>query len=108
MEKIPSSTSSQRLPSSSRRSTLRALLNLFNHILDRLPTISASQAFQSLQAKGPRVISTGLGQLDRLLANKHRQNDASVLSERGGLERGKLMEVWGPPGAGKTSFAYDL
>ncbi|KAJ9629827.1 hypothetical protein H2203_002208 [Taxawa tesnikishii (nom. ined.)] len=86
MEKPPSSSGAKPSPSS-----------------HRLPTVSASDALKSLQANGPRTVATGLGSLDSLLSNK-----GDVLlstTHAGGLERGKITEVWGPPGAGKTAFA---
>lgn len=66
----------------------------------RLPTVSASQALQSLNTRGSRAVSTGLTQLDKLLA------PASLPGHHvgGGYARGKVTEVYGPPGAGKTSL----
>ncbi|KAF2113353.1 P-loop containing nucleoside triphosphate hydrolase protein [Lophiotrema nucula] len=66
----------------------------------RLPTVSASQALQSIQQRGTRAVSTGLSQLNRILApqglpGRHTQ---------GGLVRGKVTEVYGPSGVGKTAF----
>ncbi|KAK6007806.1 hypothetical protein QM012_004620 [Aureobasidium pullulans] len=60
----------------------------------RLPTVSASEALFSLQARGPRSISTGLDQLDALLG-----------ATKSGLGRGTITEIWGPCGSGKTSLA---
>ncbi|KZM21028.1 uncharacterized protein EKO05_0011135 [Ascochyta rabiei] len=66
----------------------------------RLPTVSASQALQSLHARGARTVPTGLGQLDRLLAPRSLPGHDA----RGGYARGKVTEVYGPPGVGKTSL----
>lgn len=68
--------------------------------------MSASEALLNLQARGPRAISTGLGQLDTLLGGNTYQSDGLPdVATAGGLERGKVTEVWGPPGAGKTTLA---
>lgn len=61
---------------------------------DRLPTISASEALLSIQSRGPPSLSTGLSQLDNLLGASNR-----------GLGRGKITEIWGPSGSGKSSLA---
>ncbi|KAJ5466672.1 hypothetical protein N7539_009401 [Penicillium diatomitis] len=70
--------------------------------LDTLPVISIS-ASQSLNASAAvrESISTGLPRLNEAL------NDFSTDEPRrsGGIVRGHVTEVFGPPGAGKTSFA---
>ena len=71
---------------------------------DRLPTFSASQALQNLRSTSKRPISTGLRRLDAALQGK----DYEVSSQddlRGGISRGEVTEVYGPPGVGKTAFA---
>ncbi|KAF2235656.1 P-loop containing nucleoside triphosphate hydrolase protein [Viridothelium virens] len=73
-------------------------------ISDRLPTISASQALESLKVQRPQAVSTGLSQLDELLQGR----DVDHKSEHGttgGLARGKVTEIYGPPGVGKTTVA---
>ncbi|KAF2847042.1 P-loop containing nucleoside triphosphate hydrolase protein [Plenodomus tracheiphilus IPT5] len=66
----------------------------------RLPTVSASQALQNLNARGGRTVSTGISQLDKVLsAPSLPGHDAA-----GGYMRGKVTEVFGPSGVGKTSF----
>ncbi|KAJ5095041.1 hypothetical protein N7532_007332 [Penicillium argentinense] len=67
---------------------------------DTLPVISIS-ASQSLNASATAAppISTGLTRLDEAL-------DDSL--ERGGILRGQVTEVFGPPGAGKTSLALNI
>ncbi|KAK6432526.1 hypothetical protein LTR95_011304 [Oleoguttula sp. CCFEE 5521] len=59
----------------------------------RLPSVSAAEAFQALSdaKNGPSVISTGIHGLDDALG--------------GGIEVGKVTELWGPIGAGKTAIA---
>ncbi|KAF2734588.1 P-loop containing nucleoside triphosphate hydrolase protein [Polyplosphaeria fusca] len=66
----------------------------------RLPTVSASQALQSIQQRGTRAVSTGLGQLNKILAPQGLPGS----NIQGGLVRGKITEVYGPSGAGKTAF----
>ncbi|KAJ4986820.1 rad55 protein [Stagonosporopsis vannaccii] len=66
----------------------------------RLPTVSASQALQGLEARGARTVPTGLAQLDRLLAPPSLRGQPVA----GGFARGKVTEVCGPPGVGKTSL----
>ncbi|KAJ4335133.1 hypothetical protein N0V95_008987 [Ascochyta clinopodiicola] len=66
----------------------------------RLPTVSASQALQSLNARGARTVPTGLRQLDKLLAPPSLPGHDVT----GGYARGKVTEVYGPSGVGKTSL----
>lgn len=66
----------------------------------RLPTVSASQALQSLDAPGARAVPTGLTQLDKLLAPPSLPGH----NVAGGYARGKVTEVYGPSGVGKTSL----
>lgn len=71
---------------------------------DRLPTLSASQALHNLSSTPRRPISTGLSSLDAALQG--RDHDASSQGALpGGLSRGELTEVYGPPGVGKTALA---
>lgn len=69
---------------------------------DRLPTVSASQALQTLVNgdDGGRVVSTGLAQLNKILA----PTGLAGRGVAGGYMRGKVTELFGPPGAGKTTF----
>ncbi|KAF1960816.1 P-loop containing nucleoside triphosphate hydrolase protein [Byssothecium circinans] len=66
----------------------------------RLPTVSASQALQTLHTQGSRAVSTGLPQLDKALSPL----GLPGRSASGGYIRGKVTEIFGPPGAGKTAF----
>ncbi|KAJ5344761.1 DNA recombination and repair protein Rad51 C-terminal [Penicillium brevicompactum] len=66
---------------------------------DTLPVVSIS-ASQSLNASAGRdSIATGLPHLDAALA---------VDQQPGGILRGHVTEIFGPPGAGKTSLAANL
>ncbi|KAI9732635.1 MAG: hypothetical protein M1834_003971 [Cirrosporium novae-zelandiae] len=56
----------------------------------RLPTISASLALKNLALPSFKPLTTGLSKLDAALD--------------GGIPRGGVTEVYGPPGVGKTGF----
>lgn len=79
---------------------VRYLSTLLKLLIDRLPTVSASQALQSLHVRGARSISTGVAQLDKVLSPPSLPgHDVS-----GGYMRGKVTEIFGPSGVGKTTF----
>ncbi|KAI0994760.1 hypothetical protein K3495_g13422 [Podosphaera aphanis] len=70
----------------------------------RMPTVSAAQALEDLKCSPGRCISTGVHALDAYLQNKE-------LSEEdiyGGISRGQVTDIHGPPGVGKTAFAMQL
>ena len=69
-----------------------------NLLIDRLPTVSAAEALQDLANGSSKLVKTGLESLDSRLAGVDSSSD-------GGIERGKVTEVWGPSGAGKTAIA---
>jgi hypothetical protein len=82
---------------------------------DRLPTVSAAQALSDLQTSAKRCISTGIRDLDLILQNKYaaslaldgdgqRQEQVGVGSWDGGVSRGRVTEVYGPSGVGKTAL----
>lgn len=64
------------------------------HVSDRLPTVSASEAFRDLSDD------------DHPLSNAYTEIDVLDDALGGGFECGKVTELWGPPGAGKTAIAY--
>ncbi|KAJ5641770.1 hypothetical protein N7490_005770 [Penicillium lividum] len=70
--------------------------------LSQVPIISIS-ASQSLNASeiSRQPIPTGLPHLDQAL-------DGATVDRPGGLLRGQITEVFGPPGAGKTSLAMNI
>ncbi|TRX96642.1 hypothetical protein FHL15_002544 [Xylaria flabelliformis] len=72
----------------------------------RLPTVSAAQAFDDLKAGPPQSLRTGLEALDWTLAGVSCENDDEPPHCRG-IQKGQIVEVWGPPASGKTTFAYD-
>jgi hypothetical protein len=67
---------------------------------DRLPTVSAAKALEDFQCNNQNYVSTGLTSLDAMLGSV--LGDGSV----GGIQKGHVTEIWGPPGAGKTALGY--
>ncbi|OQE36327.1 hypothetical protein PENCOP_c012G04623 [Penicillium coprophilum] len=70
---------------------------------ETLPVVSIS-ASQSLNASAATrdSIATGLARLDEAL------NDFPDQPNQGGILRGHVTEIFGPPGAGKTSLALNI
>ncbi|OQE08571.1 hypothetical protein PENVUL_c009G07761 [Penicillium vulpinum] len=70
---------------------------------DTPPVVSIS-ASQSLNASAAtrHPIATGLARLDEAL------NDLPDQPNQGGILRGHVTEIFGPPGAGKTSLAFNI
>jgi RecA/RadA recombinase len=68
-----------------------------------MPTVSAAQALQDLKSSPTRCISTGLDLLDCFLQNR-KWVSSGVEPLYGGVSRGKVTEVYGPPGVGKTAL----
>ncbi|KAF2217863.1 hypothetical protein CERZMDRAFT_108482 [Cercospora zeae-maydis SCOH1-5] len=66
---------------------------------DRLATQSAADALGDLDYSGASAISSGISYLDNSLTGN---NPAAIP----GFERGKVAEIWGPAGAGKTAIAF--
>ncbi|KAL9941375.1 hypothetical protein ACHAO5_009056, partial [Verticillium nonalfalfae] len=69
----------------------------------RLPTVSAADALEDLDDATTRYVSTGLPDLDEALGSAsaacddhHRPTAAS--KRAGGIPRGQVAEIWGPPG----------
>ncbi|KAF4338071.1 DNA repair rhp55 [Fusarium beomiforme] len=73
----------------------------------RLPTVSASQALDELDNDASTHISTGLEELDRSLLAKA-SFDSQETTAKGGVQRGQVTEIWGPPGTGKTALGLQL
>lgn len=71
---------------------------------DRLPTVSAAQALEDLDANVSRFVSTNLPDLDKALAASAASSSPSEEANAGGIQKGHLTEIWGPPGVGKTAF----
>lgn len=66
-----------------------------------MPTKSAAQALQDLQNPIIHSISTGVPDLDLAIQNKSLSADEECT---GGLKRGTVTEIYGPPGVGKTTL----
>lgn len=72
--------------------------------IDRLPTVQASQALNDLQDDCNLHLSTGLEDLDNALSPPS-PNESRDSPSNGGIKRGQLTEIWGPPGTGKTAIS---
>lgn len=73
---------------------------------DRMPAISAAQALRNLDSTERRCISTGLELLDQAIQNRDsNQRQPDHVRQKGGISRGKVTEIFGPPAAGKTTMA---
>jgi hypothetical protein len=68
-----------------------------------MPTVSAAQALEDLESSPTRCISTSLPLLDCALQNREPQLQEGE-SFYGGVSRGRVTEVYGPPGVGKTAL----
>ncbi|KAF5236155.1 hypothetical protein FANTH_11403 [Fusarium anthophilum] len=72
----------------------------------RLPTVSASQALDELDNGASTHVSTGVEDLDRSLVANIASDSPDTT--KGGVQRGQVTEIWGPPGAGKTALGLQL
>jgi hypothetical protein len=80
---------------------------LLTYSIDRMPTVSAAQALEELQSSSAtRWISTGLARLDAALLRGGERGAVSATSGfgDGGVVRGQVTEIYGPPGVGKTAL----
>ncbi|RYP26422.1 hypothetical protein DL767_008046 [Monosporascus sp. MG133] len=73
----------------------------------RLPTISAAQALEDISTDPRRYISTGIRALDDALVGGP-SDDGDASPGIGGFQRGQVIEIWGPPGSGKTALGMQL
>lgn len=74
--------------------------------LDRLPTVSAADALEVLDGDASTHVSTGLPDLDRALSGNASSQPLNWPAEKGGLSKGQVTEIWGPPGVGKTTMGW--
>ncbi|TVY43799.1 DNA repair protein [Lachnellula occidentalis] len=81
--------------------------NFSSPIAHRMPTISAAQALEDLKSSPTRCISTGLSLLDHALQNREPQLPETE-PFYGGVSRGEVTEIYGPPGVGKTALGMQL
>jgi KaiC/GvpD/RAD55 family RecA-like ATPase len=63
--------------------------------------VSAAQALQDLEGDNSRFIPTRLAALDASLS------PGLHGVEHGGIQKGHVTDIWGPPGVGKTAFGYE-
>ena len=77
------------------------ITNFSNSSSHRLPTVSAAQALE-LAAQKAKCIPTGLSILDDVLRADN------GISTPGGIHRGQVTEIYGPPGVGKTALALQI
>lgn len=61
--------------------------------------MSASAALDEIDSGSLAHVSTGLEELDKALVSVE-SHDAATM---GGIKRGQVTELWGPPGSGKTA-----
>lgn len=67
---------------------------------DRMPTVSAADALDDLNdGDNSPFIPTSLEALDATLKSSL---DIDIVT--GGVQKGQVTEIWGPPGVGKTAF----
>ncbi|TGO45196.1 hypothetical protein BOTNAR_0690g00040 [Botryotinia narcissicola] len=74
-----------------------------------MPTVSVAQALQDLGSSPTRCIPTGVANLDLALQSKDpMQVSTSADQIHRGIPRGKVTEIYGPPGVGKTTLGMHL
>ncbi|CAH0048722.1 unnamed protein product, partial [Clonostachys solani] len=73
----------------------------------RLPTVSASAILDELKDDSSTYVSTGLPDLDKKLQSAT-SSESQDLDVTGGIRRGQVTELWGPPGSGKTAIGIQL
>uniref|UniRef100_A0A8H7TTI6 RecA family profile 1 domain-containing protein n=1 Tax=Bionectria ochroleuca TaxID=29856 RepID=A0A8H7TTI6_BIOOC len=73
----------------------------------RLPTVSASAILDELKDDSSTYVSTGLPDLDKKLQSAT-SSESQDLDVTGGIKRGQVTELWGPPGSGKTAIGIQL
>lgn len=71
---------------------------------DRLPTVAASQVLDELQDDDTGYIPTGIDALDKQLLFDTSLSLTGGSERSGGIQRGAVTEIWGPPGSGRTAL----
>lgn len=66
--------------------------------------MSAAEALDALDADPSRCMSTGLPDLDGALEAGTEEAGKRGGGGAGGVCRGQVTEIWGPPGVGKTAM----
>lgn len=70
-----------------------------------MPTVSAAQMLEDLGESRSRFIATGITSLDEAVTPALSVGEDEACTPARGLETGQVLEIWGPPGAGKTAIA---
>ncbi|RMZ79236.1 hypothetical protein DV737_g3497, partial [Chaetothyriales sp. CBS 132003] len=72
--------------------------------------INGEASIRENEIRRGRGISTGLAGLDAVLAptGSSNRNRSSSLSSSSGIRQGRVTEIYGPPGVGKTTFGLQL
>ncbi|RYP06428.1 hypothetical protein DL764_003164 [Monosporascus ibericus] len=66
-------------------------------------TSTPAQALEDISTDPRRYISTGIRALDNALVGGP-NDDGDASPGIGGFQRGQVIEIWGPPGSGKTAL----
>ncbi|KAH0536144.1 hypothetical protein FGG08_006966 [Glutinoglossum americanum] len=74
---------------------------------NRLPSVSASQALRNSSCSASKPLPTGLDRLDSILQDATGLQDGRG-SQAGGLSRGQVTEIYGPPGVGKSTLGMQI
>ncbi|KAK3187393.1 hypothetical protein K4F52_003738 [Lecanicillium sp. MT-2017a] len=74
----------------------------------RLPTVAASQVLDELQDDDTGYIPTGIDALDKQLLFDTSLSLTGGSERSGGIQRGAVTEIWGPPGSGRTALGIQL
>ncbi|RYO75488.1 hypothetical protein DL766_009387 [Monosporascus sp. MC13-8B] len=70
-------------------------------------TSTPAQALEDISTDPRRYISTGIRALDNALVGDP-SDDGDASPGIGGFQRGQVIEIWGPPGSGKTALGMQL
>ncbi|RYP55571.1 hypothetical protein DL771_012325 [Monosporascus sp. 5C6A] len=70
-------------------------------------TSTPAQALEDISTDPRRYISTGIRALDNALVGGP-SDDGDASPGIGGFQRGQVIEIWGPPGSGKTALGMQL
>ncbi|MCJ1308270.1 hypothetical protein MMC25_001923 [Agyrium rufum] len=82
-------------------------LRNFSSSSHRMTTVSAADALQISDEADSIYVSTGLAALDEALEVGRGSSYSKIPHGRGGLRKGHVTEIYGPPGVGKTALALE-
>jgi RecA/RadA recombinase len=66
--------------------------------------VTAADALDDLDGNPSKFVSTGHAELDTLLRDLSSNSPTDGDARNGGIPRGQVTEIWGPPGSGKTAL----